>query len=165
LAQGPQIIVGSSMGGWLALLAAKARPALVRALLLIAPAPDFTEDLLWPRLPDAARVAIINDGLWFAPSAYDAEPTPITRRMIEEARDHLLLRAPLAIACPIRILHGMRDPDVPWQHSVKLVETLNSDDIVLTLVKDGDHRLSREQDLARLEATLNEMRDCPGLKA
>ena len=148
------ILVGSSMGGWIALLAAREltrdcarRPA---GLVLIAPAVDFTQTLIWESLPRQARRAIERKGVWFQPSAYSPEPYPITRNLIEEGRQHLLLDKPVKTGCPVHILQGMRDPDVPWRHAVTLMEHMADDHCVMTLVNDGDHRLSREQDLATL---------------
>jgi pimeloyl-ACP methyl ester carboxylesterase len=155
LAEGPQILVGSSMGGWLMLLAARARPERVAALVGIAPAPDATEDLMWRRLSPAQQQAMWRDGSLTIPSAYDPAGYMLTRQLIEEARSHLLLRAPLAVACPVRLIHGMRDPDVPWPTSLRLAERLAGADVTVTLVGDGDHRLSRADDLARLRRTLD----------
>ncbi len=148
--EGPQILVGSSMGGWIMLLAALARPERVAALIGIAAAPDFTEDLLWRRLSEEQRAAILRDGAIRLPSAYDPAGYLVTRRLIEEGRNHLLLRAPIAIACPVRLLHGMKDPDVPWQTSLRLAERLQSRDVTVTLAPEGDHRLSTDLDLQRL---------------
>ena len=141
LAEGPQILVGSSMGAWIALLAALARPERVAAMLLLAPAADFTESLMWARLPAEVRSQIMEHGEWLRPSAYDPEPYPITRALIEDGRKHLLLGAPIRLNFPVRILQGMQDPDVPWQHAVKLLEAIDGD-VALTLLKHGDHRLS-----------------------
>jgi len=154
---GPQVLVGSSMGGWIALLAALARPQRVAALLLIAPAPDFTEELLLPKLgPNAAHeLASKGEASW--PSIYDADPYPITRTLIEDGRRHLLLGAPIAIHVPVHILHGMADPDVPWRHGLRLVERLESKDVTFELVKGGDHRLSTPHDIARLEERLERL--------
>lgn len=159
LTAGPQILVGSSMGGWLALLCARALAARgdsgrVAGLVLIAPAVDFTERLVWQRLPDAARRQIETEGAWLRPSAYSPEPYVITRRLIEEGRRHLLLDGTVVTHCPVHILQGMQDEDVPWRHALTLVEHIAGDPVVLTLVKDGDHRLSREADLARLTAAI-----------
>lgn len=154
LAGGPQVLVGSSMGGWLALLAARARPERVRGMLLIAPAADFTEALIWTRLPPEVRMQIEERGVWERPSAYDPDPYPITKTLIEDGRRHLLLGRPLPLGCPVRILQGMQDPDVPWRHALKLVEAIEGD-VTLTLVRNGDHRLSDPAGLRRLEAMLD----------
>jgi pimeloyl-ACP methyl ester carboxylesterase len=146
------VLVGSSMGGWIALLLARRRPA--GGLVLIAPAPDFTEALMRPSLPPDAVTAIERDGIWHAPSAYSPEPTPITRKLLEDGRRHLLLGGPIETGCPVHVLQGMEDPDVPWRHALALVERLPERDVVLTLVREGDHRLSREVDLARLTAAV-----------
>lgn len=157
VAAGPQVLVGSSMGGWISLLAALARPERIAGLVCIAPAPDFTEDLMWPELDDHARQAIETEGVYYQQSEYSDEPYTITRALIEDGRNHLLLRDRIAITCPIRILQGMEDPDVPWRHALRLVEKLESDDVVLSLVKAGDHRLSEPDDIARLVATVDEV--------
>lgn len=150
---GPRpVLVGSSMGGWIALLAAQRRTP--GGLVLIAPAPDFTEALMRPSLPPEALAAIARDGVWHAPSAYAPEPTPITRALLEDGRRHLMLGGPIDPGCPVHILQGMEDPDVPWRHALALVERLPARDVVLTLIREGDHRLSREPDLARLVAAV-----------
>lgn len=156
LTEGPQILVGSSMGAWIMLRVALARRARVAALLGIAAAPDFTEDLIWARLDADARRRLIEDGVIHEPSNY-GEPYAYTRALIEDGRRHLLLRGPIALGCPVRLLHGLRDTDVPWQTSQRLLECLAGDDVHLTLVKDGDHRLSREADLALMCATLDRL--------
>lgn len=144
------VLVGSSMGGWMALLAARAMKRPPAGLVLIAPAPDFTEELMWKLFSDAQRATIIKDGVYRKPAEYSPEPTPITRRLIEEGRSHLILGGPIRVGAPVHILQGMADPDVPWEHTMRLVERLAEDDVVTTLIKDGDHRLSREEDLARI---------------
>lgn len=144
------VLVGSSMGGWMALLAARAMAEPPAGLVLIAPAIDFTEDLMWARFSDEVRRTILEQGVFLEPSDYSPEPTPITLRLIEEGRDHLMLGAPIRARAPVHILQGMDDPDVPWEHALRLVERLVEDDVVVTLIKGGDHRLSREEDLARL---------------
>ena len=154
------ILVGSSMGGWLALLAARAMQAAqapAGGLVLIAPAVDFTHDLMWAQFPDAVRRQIETEGQWMRPSAYSAEPYPITRALIADGRSHALFGAPIRPGCPVSILQGMDDPDVPWGHAVKLVEHLPADDVTLTLIKDGDHRLSRDQDIALLLDVVSRM--------
>jgi pimeloyl-ACP methyl ester carboxylesterase len=160
---GPQVLVGSSMGGWIALLLVRALrrrspppSASVAGLVLIAPAVDFTEELMWRRFTPAIKQELEDKGVWERPSEYSAEPYRVTRRLIEEGRSHLLLAGMIETGCPVRILQGVEDPDVPWQHAVELVSRLASDDVVLTLVKDGDHRLSRPEDIDRLLAAVAE---------
>lgn len=147
---GPLVLVGSSMGAWIALLAAPLLEGRVQALLLIAPAVDFTEMLLRPRLPPEALAAIAAHGRWAQPSAYGDAPQVITRQLLDEGRAHLLMDGAVPFAGPIRILQGQIDPDVPWRHALELVEKLESRDVEITLIKDGDHRLSRPRDLALL---------------
>jgi pimeloyl-ACP methyl ester carboxylesterase len=159
LTEGPQILVGSSMGGWIMLLAARARRERIRAMIGIAAAPDFTEDLMWPRFTPAQRAAILAEGRIRIPSAYDPTGYLVTRRLIEEGRRRLVLREAIALPCPVRLLHGMRDADVPWQTSLHLAERLASTDVTVTLAPEGDHRLSTEADLARLQATLAALLD------
>ncbi len=161
--RGPQIVVGSSMGGWLALLMVKALrargaggPANVTGLVLLAPAVDFTEELMWKRFTPEIRRELAETGVWRRPSAYSADPYLVTRQLIEEGRNHLLLGGMIETGCPVRILQGIEDPDVPWKHAVELTSRLACDDVVLTLVKDGDHRLSRPEDIERLIAAVAE---------
>jgi pimeloyl-ACP methyl ester carboxylesterase len=144
------------MGGWIALLVALARPELVKGIVLIAPAPDFTEDLMWAGFDDTIRKTLIEDGLYSQPSDYD-EPYEITLKLIEEGRNHLLLNKPIPLHCPVRILQGMQDEDVPWKHAVRTLDALASDDVTLNLNKRGDHRLSEPADIARLMDTLNDL--------
>ncbi len=151
----PQILVGSSMGGWLALLCARALAAAGEAerlagLVLIAPAVDMTERLIFEKLSPEARAMLQTEGRCLIPSAYSDRPYPVTRRLIEEGRHHLLLGATIRTHCPVHILQGMKDEDVPWQYSMILVEHLAGDPVVLSLVKDADHRPSRPSDLALL---------------
>ena len=157
VARGPLLIVGSSLGAWIALLAAVARPDRVRGLVGIAGAPDFTEDLIWTAASPAMRFALATEGRWTRPSAYSDEPDVITMRLIEEGRQHLLLRAPIPLTCPVHLIHGQRDPDVPWRTSLRLAERLESDDVTVELIKDGDHRLSRPTDLARISAAVDRL--------
>ena len=158
------ILVGSSMGGWIALLAARkllGTPLQPAGLVLIAPAVDFSEDLMWAQMPDSIRRTILDEGVWLRPSEYSPEPTPITRALIEDGRRHLLFGGEIKAGCPVHILQGMRDPDVPWRQALKLVEHLSGDPVVLTLVKDGDHRLSTPADIARLLAAVTGMASAP----
>ena len=157
VADGPLVLVGSSMGGWIMLLAALARPDRIAGLIGLAPAPDFTEALIWNRLSDEERGELLRAGHLEQPSAYSEEPTIITHALIEEGRRHLLLSAPIGIRCPVRLLHGMADPDVPHRLSLDLAERLVSEDVRVTLIKDGDHRLSRAEDLALLRTTVDDL--------
>ncbi|MGP0090998.1 MAG: alpha/beta hydrolase [Xanthobacteraceae bacterium] len=185
--RGPQVVVGSSMGGWLALLMLRelrafsrmtesaplaenaaepsesagqdARAASISGLVLIAPAVDFTEELMWRRFPAAVKQEIERNGVWARPSPYSDEPHLITKGLIEEARSHLLLGGLIETGCPVRILQGVQDKDVPWQHAVELVSRIGRDDVVLTLVKGGDHRLSRPEDIERLIAAVAEFKE------
>jgi pimeloyl-ACP methyl ester carboxylesterase len=161
--RGPQILIGSSMGGWLALLMVRALrqrgqngAASVAGLVPIAPAIDFTEELMWKRFTPAIKRELAEKGVWERPSAYSAEPYLVTRQLIEEGRNHLLLGGMVETGCPVRILQGVQDPDVPWRHAVELTSRLACDDVVLTLVKDGDHRLSRPEDIERLIRAVKE---------
>jgi pimeloyl-ACP methyl ester carboxylesterase len=159
LTDGPQVLAGSSMGGWIMLLAALARPQRVAGLLGIAAAPDFTEDLMWNAYPPEVRETLRREGVYRELSDYGDGPYTITMRLIDEGRGHLLLRAPIPIARPVRLIHGMADPDVPWQTSVRLAEQLQSADVELALVKSGGHRLSEPEDLDRLCKTLEDLID------
>ena len=159
--RGPLVLVGSSMGGWIALLAARALQAAgegerLAGMVLIAPAVDMTERLIWDRFTPAIRDAVERDGTWLRPSAY-GDPYPITRRLIAEGRRHLILDGTIATGCPVHILQGMRDEEVPWSHAMTLVEHLDSDPVSITLVRDGDHRLSRPEDVARLIAAVDQI--------
>jgi pimeloyl-ACP methyl ester carboxylesterase len=144
------------MGGWLACLAALARPGRVAGMVLVAPAPDFTEALMWPGLSDEARAAIEADGFWMQPSEY-GPPYPITRAMIEDGRRWSILPGPVRITAPVRVLQGAQDPDVPWEHALKLAQALEAEDVAFTLIKAGDHRLSTPADLQRLTAVVEEL--------
>jgi pimeloyl-ACP methyl ester carboxylesterase len=161
--RGPQVVIGSSMGGWLALLltrevARRREPsASVAGLVLVAPAVDFTEELMWKRFSPEAKREIEQAGVWARPSPYSEEPYLITRGLIEDGRRHLLLDGMIETGCPVRILQGVQDTDVPWQHAIELTARFAQDDVVLTLVKDGDHRLSRPEDIDRLTAAVAEL--------
>ena len=154
--EGPLVLVGSSMGGWMALLAALARPQRVKALVLIAPAPDFTEKLMWPEFTPQQQAEILQEGFTLRPSDY-GEPYRITRALIEDGRSWSIMDGPIQFNGRVRILQGMQDADVPWGHALALTEALTSPDTILTLIKDGDHRLSRDEDIARLLAVCAEL--------
>jgi pimeloyl-ACP methyl ester carboxylesterase len=159
LAPGPHILVGSSMGGWLALLVARSLQTeggdhRLAGLVLIAPAVDFTEALIWARLPAKAKADIEKNGFWLRPSAYSSEPYPITRVLIEDGRKHLMFQSIIRTHCPVHILQGEKDEDVPPSHARTLVEHLAGDEVILTSIKNGDHRLSRPEDIALLIAAI-----------
>jgi len=161
---GPLILVGSSMGAWIAALAALARPERVRGLVGIAAAPDFTEDLIWGRATAAERQMLRETGFLERPSAYGEDPYLITRRLIEDGREHLLLRGPIAIHCPVHLLHGQNDPDVPWQTTLRFAERLSTDDVNVELIKAGDHRLSTPLQIERIWAGIQRVRTMIGGK-
>ena len=157
LTEGPVVLVGSSMGGWIACLAAMAAPQRVQAMVLIAPAPDFTEKLMKPEIPPEGLADLTRDGVWLRPSEY-GEPYPITRALLEDgARWSIIEAQEVPIAAPVRILQGGEDPDVPWSHALQLAHAIKGGDVVFTLIKDGDHRLSRPQDIDRLIAAVEEL--------
>jgi pimeloyl-ACP methyl ester carboxylesterase len=156
LVEGEAVLVGSSMGGWLACLVAMAQPERVRALVLVAPAPDFTEKLMTPEIPPQGQADLADKGVWLRPSEY-GEPYPITRNLLEDGARWSILPGPVPVAAPVRILQGGADPDVPWRHALELAQACTSEDVVFSLIKDGDHRLSRTQDLARLVAAVSEL--------
>jgi pimeloyl-ACP methyl ester carboxylesterase len=162
LTEGRQILVGSSMGGWIMLLTALARPSRIHALVGIAAAPDFTEDLVLPRLDPAQRRELYDMGTVTLPSEYDPAGYTYRLSLFEDGRRHLVMREAITLECPVRLLHGMQDTAVPWKTSLSLAERIQSADIVVALVKDGDHRMSREADLARLARTLDGLisREC-----
>jgi pimeloyl-ACP methyl ester carboxylesterase len=170
--QAPQVLVGSSMGGWLALLLARelrrrapSGPIALAGMVLIAPAVDFTEELMWKRFPREIKQEIETKGVWLRRSQYAEEPYPITAGLIEDGRRHLLLGGLIETGCPVRILQGVNDPDVPWRHAVELVARLAQDDVVLSLIKDGDHRLSRPEDIERLLNAVAEFQPSPAIAA
>ncbi|MEX0810146.1 MAG: alpha/beta hydrolase [Dongiaceae bacterium] len=152
LTEGPQILIGSSMGGWIMLNLALARKQRVAGLIGIAAAPDFTEELIWRKSSTALRDTLTREGIWRDP---EGASLPITMRLIEDGRRHLHLGGPIDLDCPVRLLHGMNDTSVPWQTSTRLAAHLTSSDAVVTLIKGGDHRLSEPTDLARLTETLD----------
>lgn len=154
LTSGPLVLVGSSMGGWMSLLATLARPDRVKALILLAPAPDFTDKLLFARLTEPQQREITEKGRWLRPSAYDPAGYPITKALIEDGRSWNVMDAEIPIDIPVRILHGGQDEDVPWTHSFELMARLRSKDVTWTFIKDGDHRLSRPHDISRMMETV-----------
>ena len=157
LTDGPLVLVGSSMGGWMALLAALARPERVKGLVLIAPAPDFTDRLMWASFDAEQKRQVIEEGRWMRPSPYDPAGYPITRELIEEGRTWNIMEKEIPLDVPVRILQGGLDEDVPWSYSLQLVERLRSADVVWTLIKDGDHRLSRPEDIRRIVAVTSKL--------
>lgn len=161
---GPQILVGSSMGGWIALLLARAHLAAVgeeasrlAGLVLVAPAADFTEELMWAGFPEEVRRQIVETGVYREPSDYSDEPYVITRALIEDGRRNLVLGEEIALGCPVTILQGVLDTSVPWSHAIRLTTRLTRDPVTLTLIPDGDHRLSRPQDIARLLKAIDDL--------
>lgn len=157
LTTGPQILVGSSMGGWISLLLAVAHPERVAGLVGIAPAADFINELMWPQLPQVVRDTIMSEGASDLPSLYDTGTHTVTRALIEDGRKHRLLDKPIPVTCPVRILQGTADPDVPWKHAVRIAEALDSEDVTVTLVKNGDHRLSSPENLVRLQGLVADL--------
>lgn len=157
ITSGPQILVGSSMGGWIMLLTALARKERVAGLVGIAAAPDFTEDLMWAGFSDEQKQTILEQGALIEPTEYGDDPYTITRALIEDGRNQLLLRNPIALACPVRLVQGMQDPDVPWQTSIRLTEALATDDVRVDLIKTGDHRLSEPDQLDMITKHIDEM--------
>ncbi len=153
--EGPQIVVGSSMGAWIALLLAQQRRSRIAGLLLLAPAADFTTELLWKNLTPDAREQIKRDGVWMRPSIYDDGPYPITRNLIEESRAHLVLGNPIPFDGPVRILLGLQDDVIPVDHILRTTDALTSDDVEITLIKNGDHRLSTPDDLDKIRAAVD----------
>ena len=156
LTQGPVVLVGSSMGGWIMLNIACRRPTRVQGLVGVAPAPDFTRDLMWETFSPQIKESLRTDGLYLQPSDY-GDPYPITLALIEDGKNHLLLDNPIPIRCPVHILQGMADKVVPWTHAPRLVTALNSTEVTLTLTKDGDHSLSRDNDLETLKKAVLRM--------
>jgi len=157
LTTGPQILVGSSMGGWLMVLLAMRRPKRVAGLVGVAAAPDFTEELIWQTLTPNDRQRLIDEGVIYRSSDYGPEPTPFTLGLIEDGRRHLVLTKPIPFTGAVRLLHGLEDKDVPWQTSQRLGAATTSNDVVISLIKGGDHRLSSPQDLQRLGQAVAEI--------
>jgi pimeloyl-ACP methyl ester carboxylesterase len=158
LTDGPQILVGSSLGGWLALLAALQRPRRVAGLVGVAAAPDFTEDLMWNDFTAEQRRDLLEKGHVLMPNCVEPDrPWTIPRRLIEDGRNHLLLRDQINLTCPVRLIQGQKDADVPWRTALRIADCLTADDVEVILVKDGDHRLSRDHDLARLVAVAGDL--------
>jgi pimeloyl-ACP methyl ester carboxylesterase len=156
LTKGPVVLVGSSMGGWISCLVALSRPSRVAAMALIAPAADFTEKLMKPGFPKAVLEIIAREGEYVAPSRY-GDGYPITRTLLEDGARWSILDELIPITCPVRILHGGADPDVPWRHGLDLALAIEGEDVTFTLIRDGDHRLSRDQDLERLIAAVADL--------
>ena len=155
---GPQVVVGSSMGAWMAMMLARDRAARIKGLILIAPAPDFPRKLMLPALPPEARAALDRDGVWCRPSEFEDDPYPITRRLIEESAAHQMLDGPkLSVAGPVRILHGTADEVVPMAHAERVAASIDAPSVDLEIVDGGDHRLSTDADLARLGRAVAEV--------
>lgn len=156
LTEGPQVLVGSSMGGWVALLMARAHPEKVAGLVTIAAAPDFVEDM-WAKFSDAKRAEMAVTGQVARPSVYSPDPYVITRKLIEEGRDHLVLTKPLPLPFPVRFLQGTADVDVPVATALRLLDHVSGPDIRLTLVKGADHRFSSPDCLRLIEVTVEKV--------
>lgn len=154
---GPQILVGSSMGAWIATLLALARPKRIAGLVFVAPAPDFTEDFFLSELSEAERTVLMAEGRLERPSPYSPEPDVYTSRMVEDGRENRVLPRARDVACPVRILHGMRDAVVPWTNAVRFAEALGSEDLTVTFSGGGDHQLSSPEDLRRLVAAIEDL--------
>ncbi len=157
LTEGPQILVGSSMGGWVMLCAALACPDRVAGIVGIAAAPDFTEDLMWAGFSQTERDQIQDEGVLEVQSEYDESPYPIGYHLIEDGRENLLLRQSISISCPVRLIHGQKDTAVPWETSMRIAKKITSDDVSVLLVKNGDHRLSEPGDIDRLCMVVDEI--------
>ena len=161
-AKGRLVLVGSSMGGWIALRAIEefrksGESSRIAGLVLIAPAPDFTHVLIEPHLKKNELKSLAEKGYFEQKSDYSPEPNRYTRNLIEDGRDNLVMNGLIETGCPVHILQGMKDPDVPYVHALRIMEKIVGDDAILTLVRDGDHRLSRPEDLERIEAAVTAM--------
>ncbi|WP_417319891.1 alpha/beta hydrolase [Emcibacter sp.] len=157
LTEGPVLIIGSSMGGWTGLLVGLEVKDRLAAFIGIAPAPDFTRELMWDKYSPEIQAKLKQDGYYLEPSEYSDAPYVISYRLIEEGDNHLLLGGPIELECPVRLLHGMKDEDVPFRWSQRISDALTTEDVVITYVKNGDHRLSSDRDLERLCATLDSL--------
>ncbi|MBK19032.1 MAG: alpha/beta hydrolase [Rhodospirillaceae bacterium] len=157
LTDGPQILVGSSMGGWIMLLAALERPERVAALVGIAAAPDFTERLMWENFPPEVQETLQRDRIYHQPSEYADSPYPITMDLIEDGRQHLLLDRTIPLDCPVHLFQGIEDDAVPWEHALAISDKLQTEDVTITMIKDGDHRLSRDEDLQKIFAAVDRL--------
>lgn len=158
---GPLVLVGSSLGGWIALLTAQALRKRVVGLIGLAAAPDFTEDLMWRAMPPADQEKLMAEGQ-LRVSSVEGDFT-LTRALVEDGRRHMLLRAPIALTCPVRLLQGQEDKTVPWQTALKIAERIEGQDVQVTLIKDAEHRLSRLTDLELMCRTLASLLDGMGL--
>lgn len=157
LTEGPLVLVGSSMGGWIGLLVALERKDRVQAYVGLAAAPDFTRELCWNQYSDEIKATLKKDGVYYEACDYGDDPYAITMNLIEEGDQHLLLDKPIELDCPVRLIQGMKDPDVPYKTAERIAENLTSEDVVITYVKNGDHRLSGDDDLKRLCRTVKEI--------
>lgn len=157
LTEGPLVLVGSSMGGWIGLLVALDRKDRVQAYVGLAAAPDFTRELCWNQYSDEIKATLKKDGVYYEACDYGDDPYAITMKLIEEGDQHLLLGKPIELNCPVRLIQGMKDPDVPYKTAERIAENLTSEDVVITYVKNGDHRLSGDDDLKRLCRTVKEI--------
>ncbi len=155
--EGPLVLVGSSMGGWIGLLCALARKDRVRGYVGLAAAPDFTRDLCWNRYSDEVKATLKRDGVYYEPCDYGDDPYPMTLNLLQEGDNHLLLDSEIGLTCPVRLIQGMRDPDVPPITAQRISDALASEDVVITYVKNGDHRLSTDADLKRLCRVVKEI--------
>ena len=154
---GPQVLVGSSMGGWIMMLVALARPERIKGLIGIAAAPDFTEQLMWNRFPAKIKKTLLREKIYYQPTEYGDKPYPITLNLIEDARHNLILDKPIPIKCPVHLFQGQRDNTVPWQHAIQISKSIPTNNVTITFIKNGDHRLSREKDLRRIFNSITKM--------